>query len=82
MRPLTCNCHVSLTISFHFNKTGARPPQRLINSLSFTTLSALSLRLALKLRLLVSMSVCSGDDMNPKDDVRGGMGQPGKSNAF
>lgn len=32
--------------------------------------------------LLVSISVCSGDDKEPDDDVKGGVGQPGKSNAF
>lgn len=32
--------------------------------------------------LLVSISVCSGDDKETGDDVKGSVGQPGKSNAF
>lgn len=32
--------------------------------------------------LLVSISVCSGDDKESGDDVKGSVGQPGKSNAF
>lgn len=32
--------------------------------------------------LLVSISVCSGDDKETGDDVKGSVGQLGKSNAF
>lgn len=32
--------------------------------------------------LLVSMSVCSGDDKETGDDVKGSVGQLAKSNAF
>lgn len=32
--------------------------------------------------LLVRISVCSGDDKETGDDVKGSVGQPGKSNAF
>lgn len=32
--------------------------------------------------VLVSISVCCGDDKETGDDVKGSVGQPGKSNAF
>lgn len=32
--------------------------------------------------LVVSISVCSGDDKHPGDVVEGGAGQPGEPNAF
>lgn len=63
-----------------------RPPQILpLNSPSGSSHVGAARRLTVNVVspvLLVSISVCSGDDKETGDDVKDSVGQPGKSNAF